>query len=570
MSKILYVVNRCIGAQDISKKVRKICDDINADNINPLPSKVITSDNITLGISNPIEGFEILNSNILLGHTLEENAIWHDFSENYFNGNYAIFRSNPEKIQIITDILGTKSIWYYYDSEQFIASTSQRAIIKYLGSFYFNEKVIPWVLANGLLGPGLSWDKRLSLIEPDTILNLDRSDWTLKYDTKACEFKANNLSDKENLDELRKRLKNTFLTTNIDYAKWVLTLSGGYDSRGLICLLPKSDKKSQLLNTITWGTLVSKKDKLSDAAVAQKIAKKLNVPNKYLLTDGSIEPLESILNRFFENGEGRIDHIGGYLDGFEIWKKLFESNVRGVIRGDEVFGSYDFISEFHLKEFIGLCSLSDYDNLKNDTYLNSIDVRLPDKYHIKEGETFERWRDRLYQIYLVPYFLSALSDLKHSYVEQINPFLSRDIIYWIRQMPDHLRTDKRAFKKLINEMNPNVEFAKTSSTLSFNDIFGDKKIVEIIHKELKSDLASVIFPKDFLKDLIKNTKGIDHKYAISSKSKFLKFIKIYIPKPIKRKILKKTFKPYLDSYQLSFRAFLIIRMYKLFKTDTSF
>lgn len=569
MSKILYVVNRSISTQNISTKVKAICDDINADNINAIPSKVISFDNITFGISNPIGGFEILNSNILLGHTLEENAIWHDFSANYFNGNYAIFRSNPEETQIISDILGTKSIWYYYDSEQFVASTSQRAIIKYLGSFSFNKKVIPWVLANGLLGPGLSWDKRISLIEPDTILQLDRSEWKLNFDTKVCEFTANKLSDKENIDELRKRLKNGFSTTNLDYSKWVLTLSGGYDSRGLICLLPKRDEKSQSLNTITWGTLASKEDRLSDTAVARKIAKKLKVPNKYLLTDDANEPLETILNRFFENGEGRIDHIGGYLDGFGIWKKLFEANIRGVIRGDEVFGSYDFISEFHLKKFVGLSVLSDYDNLKNDSYLKSIDARLPDKYHIKEGESFEIWRDRLYQTYLVPYFLSALSDLKHSYVEQINPFLSRDIIYWVRQMPDHLRTDKSAFKKLIEEMNPNVEFAKTSSTLGFNDIFSEKKMVEIIHNELNSDLASDIFSKDFLNDLIKSTNGIDQKHAASTKKKFLTFIKSYIPKSIKRKILKKTFNPHLDIYQISFRAFLIIKMYKLLKTDVS-
>lgn len=561
MSKILFVVNKVNSTEGDINKVIQICDNITADNIDPLPSHVVSREQIIFGISNPLEGFEVRDSSVLLGHTMQENDdLWDKINTKQFNGNYAIFRSNPEEIEILSDILSTKSIWYYFDETQIVASTSQRAIIQYLESFSFNENVIPWILGNGLLGPNLSWDNRISRIPPDTVLKLNRNSWSMELISGDFNFKANQLSDRDNIQELEKRIRNSFSSINLDYSKWVLTLSGGYDSRGLICLLPKKDKFQNKLKTITWGVLSSKTDKFSDASVAKKIAEIFDLQNEYLLTDGTSESLEIILNRFLKNGEGRIDHIGGYMDGFEIWKKLFENETRGVIRGDEVFGSYNFISDFHLKQFVGLSTLSDYDNLKNNSYLMSINPAFPAEFEKKDEETFEMWRDRLYQTYLVPYFLSALSDLKISYVDQINPFLSRNIISWIRQMPDHLRTDKMGYKKVIKKVNPKVEFAKSSSTLGLKEILREKRMIDIIHRELSTENARSIFPNEFLLFLIDGTKDFTNKRSLNTENNFFALIKTYIPKWLKRKILKKTFTPHLDIYLLAFRAYIVVRM----------
>ncbi|MCH6545042.1 MAG: hypothetical protein IH796_03475, partial [Deltaproteobacteria bacterium] len=54
-----------------------------------------------------------------------------------------------------------------------------------------------------------------------------------------------------------------------DYSKWVLTLSGGYDSRRLLYLLPNPEN----IKTITWGLESSLGKKGNDATIAHDVAK---------------------------------------------------------------------------------------------------------------------------------------------------------------------------------------------------------------------------------------------------------------------------------------------------------
>lgn len=87
------------------------------------------------------------------------------------------------------------------------------------------------------------------------------------------------------------------------------------------------------------------------------------------------------------------------MDGFALWKILFENDIQGAIRGDEVFGSYNFISHFHLESFMGISLPSDYDNFRNIPYLKTIDPKLLEKSEINLMR-FKVYRDRLYQSYL--------------------------------------------------------------------------------------------------------------------------------------------------------------------------
>ena len=51
------------------------------------------------------------------------------------DGSYALFRSDENKVELITDVVGSRTIWYVRTEDAFIASTSQRAIIFFSSGF---------------------------------------------------------------------------------------------------------------------------------------------------------------------------------------------------------------------------------------------------------------------------------------------------------------------------------------------------------------------------------------------------------------------------------------------------
>jgi len=564
MSKLLIVCKR--DDKDFkSEKIKEICDSLNPDNINPNLTEVLNLKQTKLGISNPLSNLKLSENGIVLGKLFGEEKNWDQINGSHPDGNYVIVRWNHSNLELLSDILGTRALWYYFDEQHFIASTSQKAIVQYLGDFQFNESVIPWVLCNGLLGPGHSWDKRFKLLDLNAILNLDKELWKITIHKEDIHFKPNQLSDSENINQLEKKLKETLKDIEFDYKEWYLTLSGGYDSRGILGYLNRYDSRGNQLKSITWGLKDRVKEKGNDAYVANKLAQQEEISHTYFATDSTLGDFEKNFERFLENGEGRIDHLGGYMDGFNIWSTLFENKISGVIRGDEVFGSYNFISDYHLKKFMGLTLPSDYTNLKELSYLNDFSEKLPKEYEKLPYESEAVWRDRLYQSYLVPIFLSALTDLKSSYVEQVNPLLSKRLIYFIREMPDHLRTEKKAFKKIVKSLNFQVPFAKKPAIDSIQNIFREKEVLVLLNKELSSNFAKTIFPDSFLNEMLLK---INKKNKTDSKKSFLTLIKNFVPKKIKKIILKETFNSTLDYNLLAFRIFLICRMVKLLQKST--
>ena len=569
MSKLLYVVykEKQIGAEDLDR-LEKICSSLNPDNIVSKPNLILNNGGIGVGIMNPSRNLKYSDVNVFFGQGFGQVENWEIVGESHPDGNYALFRSNNEKVEIISDVLGTRAVWYYYSDTVFIASTSQRAIVKFLGDFEFNEKVLPWMLCNGLLGPGHSWDKRLKLLSPNSSLVLKRDEWKYQINSKDIHFKPNDFSDQENISSLKNTLKYTFENIKLDFSQWKLSLSGGYDSRANLCLLPKTDDNGKELNTITWGIPDSYKITGTDAYVAQKLANYFKLKHKYTSTENSNEDLKSILNRFLSNGEGRIDHIGGYMDGFNIWKNLFDSNIEGVIRGDEIFGSYDFVSEFHLKSFVGISLPDDYVNLNQDIFSKTSQQQVPEKYLRKNGETKEQWRDRIYQSYYVPFCLAALSDLKSPYVEQVNPLLSREIVKIVRELPDHLRTDKKAFKSIVDSISPKIQYAHKSSTDKVKNLMKNKSMVEIIKKELDSEICRSNFNSKFLSNLKEELKITDENNGMFKN--VLADIKSLLPKKFKRKMIKSTFVPKIDMNTVGFRIFIISSMVRILKEDALF
>jgi hypothetical protein len=532
------------------------------DNITALPPKIVDDQGIIFGIFNPSSSIFIKDSSICLGSIFGQVNEWWKPLQEYPDGSFALFRGNSRYVEILSDVVASRTIWYFKNDNIFIASTSQRAIIIFLKSFQFNEAVIPWILSTGNFGPEHAWDSRIKRLNGDSSIILDRLYWTLTTKVNDHSFSPLKVSDQEHNILLRQALKDTFESIELDYSKWVLPLSGGFDSRGILCLLKDIDE----LKTITWGLNSSLFKKSNDAYIASSLANFLSLQHEYYEIDISNESIERIFNRFFICGEGRIDHISGYMDGFEIWRTLFERGVYGIIRGDEGFGWLPVSSPLDVRRGLGISLWSDFPNLRNLEEFGITGQNLPSSFDRKQEESLEMWRDRLYHQFRIPVILAALNDLKLPYVEIMNPLLSRRIIHQVRILPDHLRTDKNLYRKIIRSLSPNIGFAKYQAIDTSENILRTKKVVDFFREELAAYYVESIFPRKFIRYIIDNIENFN-KDDRKERRTIKYIIQPYVPAWIRNKARNTFMKLRMDFNVLAFRAYMICRMKKMLAED---
>jgi hypothetical protein len=483
MSKII-----CLSSKTGNKlpfthhDIERVFSRLTPDNITPTAPLIIEDRGILVGIFNPVNSLPVKGCSVCLGAFFDRLENWWEPASKVPDGSYALFRADEQTLELVTDIVASRTIWYVQTQDLFIASTSQRAIVSFLQSFEANEATIPWMLSSGTLGPGFAWDRRINCLHGDSCLRLDRRSWKIKIIRTPVVYSPLKLPVQEHEQRLFKAMDKTFEYVDPHAGKWVLPLSGGFDSRAILLMMNNRSG----LKSVTWGLKAALNNRQSDAWVARELAKRVGIEHEYLETDLADEPVEQIFKRFLMAGEGRIDHVSGYMDGFAIWKWLFEKGYQGIIRGDEAFGCRAVKNDQQVCRNMNLTILSDYENIK--TVNLGFDIKnqkRPETFEKNKNETRDQWRDRVNAEFEIPFMFAALSDLKLSYVEIVQPLLSRRIVEQVRLLPDELRTEKSLFKKLINRMTPKLEFAKYPAIGSRADILQDKPVVDLLCKRLR-------------------------------------------------------------------------------------
>jgi len=569
MSKFLWVVSKNTLPVETKKKVFSICEELVPSNIIPNEAIVHVSEKVSFGISNPKNNVTINANSLLVGSFIGDYETWYIPQSEHPDGSYALFRENNEFVEVLSDPAASRTIWYYFDDQLLIASTSQLAIVRYLGDFEFNHDAIPWILSSGTLGPSLSWDKRLLRIMSDCSIILNKKNWTIEKKQTEIAFKEGNENDLFQENKLKITLQNIFENLKLNYSNWILPLSGGYDSRALLYYL--KDRKNEKFKSITWGKEDALNDPLNDAYIAKRLAKEAEIEHTYLQTNLSNEDIDVLINKFVKNGEGRIDSISGYLDGFKIWEELNQKNIQGIFRGDVGWTSDRKIHTFFsARKAVGLTLTSDYLNLQNFSKSGEYKQNLPDYLKNLPGETPETWRDRLYHSFRIPTVLPSLADLKLGYVEQVNPLLSRDLLELIRKQPTHLRKDKILFKKIVNSMFPEIPFAKNSALESVNNFLQYPHLKEYLRTNLALMQENEIFNKDFVNNVGANILSKNKPSPKKNENLIVK-IKRLIISPSLKLSLKKIFqkkskvkKNEMDYHLIAFRIILALKTFELF------
>jgi hypothetical protein len=570
MSKIVYLCfkdpgSSCFSREDIEVVIKRI----GPDNISARAADIMESEGIIYGIANPSETIQKRGQSVLMGQAFGQAADWWKPGTQAPEGTYAIFRADESSVELLTDVVASRTIWYFMDEEVFMASTSQRALVMLMKNFQFNPDVIPWMMSTGSLGPSNSWDSRIKMVPPDSIVSLNRTNWQLETRSQPVMFSEEKTSNEDHQNRLTKSLTDTFQSLKVDFDKWVIPLSGGFDSRSILCFFNAIGQDLSNLRAITWGLkeLVNKKG--NDAFVAKKVADHFKIQHTYYSTDLTDEPLEKILNRFLVCGEGRIDHVSGYMDGFNIWKTLYENQVKGIIRGDECFGWVWVDSEVQLRSCLGIALCSDFSNLENYKQYGMNAQKIPDQLQQREKESLAQWRDRLYQQFRIPVILSALNDLKLSYVEVINPLLSKNIIYCTRSLPDKLRQDKFLFKKIVKNISPQIEYASSSAIARLDNVFKSEKAVVLLKAELSSPEAKSLFQPEFLHYILTNLKADDSIHPGKRKPGLISLLKLYLPQSVKYRLIAMRNKSKLDFNKLAFRIYMVVKMHRILVEDAS-
>jgi hypothetical protein len=533
------------------------------DNLPPIPPHIVASGGVVTCITNPSDLVAVRGCSLAAGHLIDAGA-WERPRSGVPDGAYALFRSDEAFVEIISDTVASRTVWYAMTDQLFVAATSQRAIVALLGSFEFNQAVIPWMLVNGTLGPGLSWDKRIRCVPGATSLVLDRMAWTLNSYTEPVVFTPDPASESEHYRRVVAALRHAIGAARVADSQWAIALSGGMDCRTILCCL----KDTQGLRGVTWGLRASRKDKSNDAYIAPLLARHFGLDHRYFETDRSAEPLERIFQRFIVNGEGRIDHVSAYMDGFDLWRKLAGSGVQGVIRGDHCFGRPAVHTPLEVRSIVGFLRWSDVPGLPPLDQFDLPAQEQPDWMEQRAAESLESWRDRMAQQYRVPFCLGALADLKLSYVELANPLLSNSVVELIRRLPDTLRTNKVLLRGIAKQLSPPIPFARTIAVQSGKDVLRTRQAVELLRDSLSGSGAGPAVPPELAAYAVNAMAESPAKRRLTVGRRVRRAIKARTPSWVLPKRPKKEVpSPSLDGHRFAFRTYLVSQAARLLSDD---
>ena len=560
MAKILYVYRRNKGLKKNLHNIGKALDQMFGSVSCPNCSVNIQEDNNYLYIFNPEintilrEGFNLCVGSL----TIPKNQWWE--KERVSNAPLTILDRQNE-ICIYANALGSRTLWFYQDEEVFLASTSQRAMIVYLQSFAWNAQAATWMLATGCTGPGYAWDRRFKALGPGGTIHFHKRMWKLQHKNASIVFKCPAQTSEDWRKKLIDTLANSIAKTDVDLSDFVLTLSGGYDSRAALYYL-----RNKLEHTLSWGLEQSLQDKDTDAYIARKLAEQLQTQHHFFRTDQKNRDFDSVVDRFIEAGEGRVDHIQTHTDGLAMWSEIAAKGFRGIIRADEVFGWLPVQNELDTRLSVAFNNLNDFANLKSAESYGLEPQIMPEFYRRRESEVLEDWRDRLYQQYRVSYIQTGLHELVYPYVELLNPLLLDAIVELTHRLPTTWRTSKRLYAEIVSSLIPTIHFATKPSIPEVESIVRDPDVVQTIREEITATSAQHYLSPTLVNEIVYRMKK-NSQVAHQIEANWRVSVKKYIPFSIKKMLRRSVMQYKLDNNQLAFRNYLILRVANQLEKD---
>jgi hypothetical protein len=511
-------------------------------------------------VFNPSAVVRTQKAGICLGRTTSSGDDLFQVGAARPDGTFALFRADENHLEVLTDYAGTRTIWYLLTNDLFVASTSQRMILAVVGNVDFNPLTLKWLLSSGTTGPGLSWDKRIKMIEPHSRVLLDRRAWTANYTLgSVSHFEPKDRPLQDHRIALEAAVQQSVQGLEIKGEQWALALSGGMDSRAILYFL----QSSRELNLITWGKDGALRDKKGDAYIARRLALQCSLPHKYVAVQAGPVLFATTLERFLQAGEGRVDHFSGYLDGLELWANLAATG-RGILRGYDAFGRKPPVqSDYQVRRANTLLIAADYLGSPIPPELAITEADFPEHLRQSPSEPLDDWRDRLWLEHRTPNVTAALDEIKASYVEVVNPLLCERVIEVVRALPASLRGDKTIFSSIVEPMFPSVPLATRYAIQDYDDVLADPVTIAFLRDVLEDD--SGLLPTAFRAAICEQLNTFAR--VLSLRRRATIYVKANLPRPMENFVRRHIFPEPMNFKRLAARAVVAILMHRMLAKD---
>ena len=571
MVLVCYRNAAAAASADAVCRVRRFLTTLCPDNLTPV-EPVVAADGrgLILGVFNPADPAAMHDCSAYTGWLEHGQESWWRSGAPAPSGSYALLRANANTVEALADYAASRTIWIAQTDEIFIASTSQRAIPYFLGSFEPNPTAQAWMLSTGSLGPSAGWDRRAHPLGPDGTVRLDRARWQLTVREPPVEFRADPSPDEVHAARLREALEATLGNLRLDHSRWILPLSGGFDSRAILLMM----KERRGLRTVTWGRKGALSQRGSDAYVARQVAAAFGLEHRYFETDLADEPVEKLFDRYLIAGDGRTDGFLAYMDGFRTWRSFFESGVRGIIRGDHGFGPgpgpplADHAAVLHFNSMTRWCDHSGVPVLAQFGLSHLDHQPLPESFTPLASESPADWRDRLYQLYRVPTYHAGQSDLKAAYVEIASPLFVKRILDLTRSHPEHLRSGKKLFTDVVRRHGLPVPYAIDSALVPAGNLLAEPVVREFLCDELSSRRFRGAFSSSFADYLLGSFSAAgDEVLSRSLLAGPRRYLRLWVPARLRSRLRRNVRNPPPDLRRLAIRAFIASRMHERLTMD---
>jgi asparagine synthetase B (glutamine-hydrolysing) len=455
------------------------------------------TERVCLAALNPSRNTKVHRTAVAAGAFHPSHDGWTSPCDDFPDGAFCLVRTNEDTLQLVTDPTGSRTIWYLHDEERFIASTSQRAIVALSQSFHLNPQASAWMLSTGALGPGHSWDERIRMVPPNSIVSLDIHGWRLDESNRQYEHRVEERDEEYFAGQMRNAIEDVFSRVGGYSPDWLIPLSGGVDSRAIMLWLTDPRR----FRYVTWGRDGASGNPKSDATIAARLADKYGLDHRYAPLSDNIDNPESFFAKFIAAGEGRISHISGYLDEFAFWENLHAENCSGVMRGDQVFGGRSLLRPIQVRALEGLCTLSEMPAPFGALGAHFPDQELPAHLDRRPGESLDTWRCRTELHFRAPVIRAALNELKFAYTDVASPLQFRPIVEVVVRMPDHLRTDKKLFASMVAKKEPEVPYATNMATPSATNVVMQQATNDFLMDGISTLDSEVYLPAEVLRQV---------------------------------------------------------------------